>query len=33
MDASTFDIDERAIAIGTRVLVEAAIIGLHRESS
>lgn len=31
LHASTFDIDERAIGIGTRLLVQAALLGLERE--
>lgn len=33
LHASTFDIDERAIAIGTRFLAEAALVGLQRPSA
>jgi amidohydrolase len=33
LHASTFDIDERAIAIGTRFLAEAALIALQRAGS
>ena len=33
LHASTFDIDERAIAIGTRFLSEAALLALHRAQS